>query len=361
MDIYAIRKQNLIALIGTRRKNACAQKWEMSAAHLSQILSDKTEKNLGDDVARRIETMEGLDRGWLDQLRDVSSTPPVPATKLLTGKELGAAIESARLEKGLSKAEMAKIFSVTPPSVQGWITTGRIDKAKLFEMIRYFSDVLGPEHWGLNKEDGELLQLHEDPKLAAPQSAADIVRAMLETRAGKSISPEARERLLLAAEEAQPATNVITGDFNRAGRLASGDILIPQYDVRASMGHGQVPAEYVEFMRNVVVSGVQLEKLGLEYTSPANLSIITGWGQSMEGTINDRDPLIVDRGVTEFTGDGIYLLTWDGMLYIKRLQKADAEHFDMISDNPKHKDRVVPVEAVTIHARVLYIWRGMKA
>lgn len=278
MDIYAIRKQNLIALIGTRRKNACAQKWEMSAAHLSQILSDKTEKNLGDDVARRIETLEGLERGWLDQLRDVSTAP---------------------LDEGQSSA--------------------------------------------------------------TPQSAADIVRAMLETKAGKSISPEARERLLLAAEDTQPATNVITGDFNRAGRLASGDILIPQYDVRASMGHGQVPAEYVEFMRNVVVSGVQLEKLGLEYTSPANLSIITGWGQSMEGTINDRDPLIVDRGVTEFTGDGIYLLTWDGMLYIKRLQKADAEHFDMISDNPKHKDRVVPVEAVTIHARVLYVWRGMKA
>ncbi|BCA28345.1 S24 family peptidase [Metapseudomonas otitidis] len=277
MDIYAIRKQNLIALIGARRKNACAQKWEMSAAHLSQILSDKTEKNLGDDVARRIETLEGLERGWLDQLRDVSTAP---------------------LDEGQSSA--------------------------------------------------------------TPQSAADIVRAMLETKAGKSISPEARERLLLAAEETQP-TNVITGDFNRAGRLASGDILIPQYDVRASMGHGQVPAEYVEFMRNVVVSGVQLEKLGLEYTSPANLSIITGWGQSMEGTINDRDPLIVDRGVTEFTGDGIYLLTWDGMLYIKRLQKADAEHFDMISDNPKHKDRVVPVEAVTIHARVLYVWRGMKA
>lgn len=278
MDIYAIRKQNLIALIGARRKNACAQKWEMSAAHLSQILSDKTEKNLGDDVARRIETLEGLERGWLDQLRDVATAP---------------------LDEGQSSA--------------------------------------------------------------TPQSAADIVRAMLETKAGKSISPEARERLLLAAEESQPATNVITGDFNRAGRLASGDILIPQYDVRASMGHGQVPAEYVEFMRNVVVSGVQLEKLGLEYTSPANLSIITGWGQSMEGTINDRDPLIVDRGVTEFTGDGIYLLTWDGMLYIKRLQKADAEHFDMISDNPKHKDRVVPVEAVTIHARVLYVWRGMKA
>lgn len=59
MDIYEIRKLNLIALIGSRRKGACAALWEMAPAHLSQILSDKTAKNLGDDVARRIEEIEG--------------------------------------------------------------------------------------------------------------------------------------------------------------------------------------------------------------------------------------------------------------------------------------------------------------
>ncbi|WP_375738287.1 helix-turn-helix transcriptional regulator [Pseudomonas boanensis] len=124
--------------------------------------------------------------------------------------------------------------------------------------------------------------------------------------------------------------------------------------------HVMVPADYAEFFRNVVVSGMQLERLGLEYTSPANLSIITGWGQSIEGTINDKDPVIVDRGVTEFAGDGVYVLTWDEHLYIKRLPKADADHFDLISDNPKHKDRTVSVAEVTIHARVLYVWSGKK-
>lgn len=67
MDIHEIRKTNLVRLIGDRRKGLCAEKWEMSPAHLSQILSDKTTKNLGDDVARRIEDREGLARGWLDQ------------------------------------------------------------------------------------------------------------------------------------------------------------------------------------------------------------------------------------------------------------------------------------------------------
>lgn len=69
MDIYEIRKTNLVELIGKRRKKECADKWELNPAHLSQILSLKTEKNLGDDVARRIEEREGLPRGWLDSLR----------------------------------------------------------------------------------------------------------------------------------------------------------------------------------------------------------------------------------------------------------------------------------------------------
>lgn len=273
-------------------------------------------------------------------------------------------IKQARAFGGLTQKDLAKLVGVSQPVISQLERGDNLQSVHLLKI----AEVCGVDPIWLSSGHGVAPYVGEaddEPKENVRQkvgaSAADLVQTMLATKAGKALSKEARERLMLAAEEAQPATNVITGDFNRAGRLASGDILIPQYDVRASMGHGQVPAEYVEFMRNVVVSGVQLEKLGLEYTSPANLSIITGWGQSMEGTINDRDPLIVDRGVTEFTGDGIYLLTWDGMLYIKRLQKANAEHFDMISDNPKHKDRVVPVEAVTIHARVLYIWRGMKA
>lgn len=273
-------------------------------------------------------------------------------------------IKQARAFGGLTQKDLAKLVGVSQPVISQLERGDNLQSVHLLKI----AEVCGVDPIWLSSGQGlapYVGETDDEPTENVRQkvgaSAADLVQTMLATKAGKALSAEARQRLLLAAEEAQPATNVITGDFNRAGRLASGDILIPQYDVRASMGHGQVPAEYVEFMRNVVVSGVQLEKLGLEYTSPANLSIITGWGQSMEGTINDRDPLIVDRGVTEFTGDGIYLLTWDGMLYIKRLQKADAEHFDMISDNPKHKDRVVPVEAVTIHARVLYVWRGMKA
>ena len=68
---------------------------------------------------------------------------------MLNKEELGKAIEAARIKKGVSKAELARVFQVKPPSVQGWIKTGSISKPMLWQLIEYFSDVVGPEHWGL--------------------------------------------------------------------------------------------------------------------------------------------------------------------------------------------------------------------
>jgi len=69
---------------------------------------------------------------------------------MLTGPELGAAIEAARIAKGVSKKKLADDFQVKPPSVQGWVKYGRIDKSKLMELIAYFGDVVDHKHWGLH-------------------------------------------------------------------------------------------------------------------------------------------------------------------------------------------------------------------
>lgn len=68
---------------------------------------------------------------------------------MLTGKELGAAIDAAIRKKGITKAELAREFGVKPPSVQDWVKHGRISKTHLPHLLAYFADVAGPEHWGL--------------------------------------------------------------------------------------------------------------------------------------------------------------------------------------------------------------------
>jgi phage repressor protein C with HTH and peptisase S24 domain len=153
--------------------------------------------------------------------------------------------------------------------------------------------------------------------------------------------------------------NVITADFQKA-RLREGEITIPQFDVRGAMGAGQVAPDYVETIRHLTLHQDYLSALGVRYTQASNLAIVTGYGQSMEGTINDGDPVIIDRGVQTFMGDGVYLLTWNDMLYIKRLQMVSATEIELISDNPKHKDRVVKLDEVTVHAKVLIAWNARK-
>ncbi|MNJ32306.1 Peptidase S24-like protein [compost metagenome] len=193
--------------------------------------------------------------------------------------------------------------------------------------------------------------------------AAEKVMAMLREHAGKKLDDAAQQKIAAAVAESlveEPKTNVISADFSGL-KVKKDEIFIPQYDIRASMGHGQVPPDYTEAIRNVIVKESVLQEKGVTYTSQSALAMIFGWGQSMEGTINDKDPLIVDRGVNEFVGEGIYVLTWHGHLYIKRLQFHDEEHFWLISDNEKHKDQQARIDDVTIHAKVLLIWNARKA
>ena len=275
MDIYAIRKQKLISLIGTQRKGACAERWGMAPAHLSQILSDKTAKNLGDDVARRIEAIERLPRGWFDSISHGES---------------------------MSHGE------------------GQSPGADLGE--------------------------------SSAQTAADQIKQMLSKV--KGLTSIARDRIIAAADE---TSNVITVDFSRPGQVGD-EVWIAHYDVRAAMGGGQIPHEYPEMLQDIRVSPKHLREMGLTFKEHFHLKMITGWGQSMAPTIKDRDPLLVDITIREFTGDGIYLFSHDDMLYVKRLQKKGKDRFKMISDNKHHDPEDIRVDDTHILARVLYVWNG---
>ncbi|MDN7803136.1 hypothetical protein [Burkholderia gladioli] len=69
---------------------------------------------------------------------------------MLTGEQLGAAIEQARIKKGVTKVALATAMGVKPASVQDWVKFGRIAKERINDLVAYFSDVVGPEHWGLD-------------------------------------------------------------------------------------------------------------------------------------------------------------------------------------------------------------------
>ncbi|PKH81886.1 XRE family transcriptional regulator [Pseudomonas sp. Choline-02u-1] len=281
---------------------------------------------------------------------------------MLTGPELGAAIEAARIAKGVSKKQLADDFSVKPPSVQGWVKNGRIDKSKLMDVIAYFSDVVGPSHWGmrpgftyesLGEGSGNGLVV-EEPETGS--TAADKFRAML---AGKRLDESKLTKLLAIAENdaLDESVGVLVQDAYRPGKVGD-EVWIAHYDIRGAMGGGEVNHDYPELLQDVRVSPSQLRAMGVEFKEHFHLKMITGWGQSMAPTIKHGDPLLVDISVKDFIGDGIYFFSYQGFQYIKRLQMKGKDKFKMISDNRKHKAEDIWLEETYIQARVLLVWNA---
>lgn len=264
---------------------------------------------------------------------------------------------------GLTQAKIAEAADISPAGVAMYLNGTNPLNAKfaavlsrlLNEPVRRFSPRLDSEIAGIQGARSEGTK-------SASEGAAQKVLEMLRKHGGKSLDAAAQSKIAQAVADslAEETAPLVRSEALSAPAVHTGDISIPQYDVRAAMGHGQLPPEYNEVIRNVVIREELLRDKGVSYTSPQALAIITGWGQSMEGTINDKDPVIVDRGVNDYAGEGVYVLSWHGDLLIKRLQRKDEDHVWLISDNPKNKDLEARIDDVTIHAKVLLVWNARK-
>lgn len=266
----------------------------------------------------------------------------------------------------LSSVELAQLVGVSKGSVTHW--TNGTNQASGKRLIALANALECSAEWLATGGAPAPAQANEpvasDPK-PAKSTAAGMVLDMLKKHAGKSLNSAAQQRIAQAVAESlaeapapQGGGNVIVGDFSRPIGLVGDEIRIAHYDIRGAMGNGQVPADYMEMLRDVKVSQEHLRKLGVTYDDPNHLKMVYGWGHSMSPTIKHADPMIVDISIREFNGDGIFIFTWQGHLYIKRLQVQDAEHFEMISDNKQHKDRTIRMDETYIHARVLLVWNA---
>ncbi|WP_342649120.1 S24 family peptidase [Pseudomonas sp. REB1044] len=241
---------------------------------------------------------------------------------MLTGADLGAAIESARKKKNVTKKKLADDFGVAAPSVQGWVKFGRIKKSKLMDLITYFSDVVPPAHWGLEG-------------WGAPSGDSSSENA-------QTISVEGLPAPL--AQKIKSYRNLVD---------------VPRYDVEGSMGPGSEPPDI-----NMVVEHMSLDanwvRQNLTYTKLENLKLISGRGDSMAPTIRSGDAVLVDAGVTTVEDDAIYFFLMRGKLQIKRIQRG-LDGLTIISDNGQYPPIEVPGDReadITVLAQIIYWWTG---
>jgi len=256
------------------------------------------------------------------------------------------------------KRDIATTCGVSYEAVRQWFAgdTGNIKNENLVAIAEGYDTTVD---WLLSgKGEPPSRKVVNAPK-AGNKSSVDLVKQML-AKHGRGLSEEARARIAEVVEEValeSKSTNVVNVDFTRAGQVGD-EVWIAHYDVRAAMGGGQIPHEFPEMLQDIRVSPKHLREMGVTFKEHFHLKMITGWGQSMAPTIKDRDPLLVDITIREFTGDGIYLFSHDDMLYVKRLQKKGKDRFKMISDNKHHDIEEIRVDDTHILARVLYVWNG---
>lgn len=139
---------------------------------------------------------------------------------------------------------------------------------------------------------------------------------------------------------------------------AQGLVAIPQFNVRASAGHGaftggEQPISYLGFEPGFLRQ--------LCEAPPSELSIIRVQGDSMVPTLSDGDDIMVDRSPGgRRLHDGIYVLRQEDTLMVKRLAVNPVTRLLTISsDNPAYPAwRDCEPRTVDVVGRV--VWAGRR-
>lgn len=136
--------------------------------------------------------------------------------------------------------------------------------------------------------------------------------------------------------------------------LAEGYARLPVL-AEASAGPGRFPAQEVVQHVDVLESYIR-QRLN---TNPRNVHVLTARGSSMTGLIEDGDIMFV-QPTNEFTDDGIYILTLDDLIRVKRLSISMATGNVVIESNDGRRPEELPLREVPhrlhIQGRVLGSW-----
>lgn len=125
------------------------------------------------------------------------------------------------------------------------------------------------------------------------------------------------------------------------GAVEAGTLRVMHFEAPASMGSGLPMPEHETIVDHIDLNHGWVRSNLPDITSPKNLSFITGYGDSMEGTFFNGDILLVDRGVHDVKVDAVYVYALDNELFIKRLQRLPGGNVKVISDNQNYESYVL--------------------
>lgn len=135
-------------------------------------------------------------------------------------------------------------------------------------------------------------------------------------------------------------------------------LYLPAYDIRAAAGDGA----HMQDSEPLFMQPFRAQ--WLKKVTRANLSalaLIEVSGDSMAGTLDSGDLILVDTSMTAFRGEGIYVLMVEEALFVKRVSlDPDSGALILVSDNTRYPAmRVTNRERTRIIGRVIWASRTL--
>lgn len=113
---------------------------------------------------------------------------------------------------------------------------------------------------------------------------------------------------------------------------------VAMYDIEAAAGAGRSfegePVQSVLYFHHD-----ELATLGLQ---PGRVAGVKVRGDSMEGTLDDGDWVLVNLADTDYRREGVFLLLVSGERRIKRVQRLAGGALYLISDNEHYQPEMIP-------------------
>lgn len=198
----------------------------------------------------------------------------------------------------------------------------------LFKSVRAFATASGVSQTGLQR----LINGGEPTlsTLVALAKAADVSVEWLATGEGPMRKDD-------KAGEAAPARSGATACpcVDTLGNPVDLEefVFVPRYNLQAAAGHGassdgEKPLFSMAFRRYWIENYLR--------ANPADLSVISVKGDSMEGVLNNRDVILLNLADTH-ASSGLYVLRVDGDLVVKRVQRLPGAKLHVISANEAYK------------------------
>lgn len=248
---------------------------------------------------------------------------------------LGARVTARLAELGLSQSELARRIGMRPQGIQS-IASGDVERPKKLREIAK----------ELETTEAYLLGETDDRTLPRDLSRVPVGREFPDDPAfdpdgdqAVSIAQLYEPKLTGASPEIDVKPGAGLGTLGPTVAIASKGI---------ATGH-RVVAEWVfphEYLRH---------ELGAR---PSSIVVMEVVGDSMRGTLEPGDRVLVDTQQNVFGADAIYVIDdGDGEPRVKRLEKvlfSDPPAVSVVSDNPaSHRQEHVPLDRLRIAGRVV--------